>query len=187
MRGRIFTVLCLVVLVSEAAEAAGAPKALLGKSIVVSWNESRVQKAEAESEGQTVSLSSQLNIYVSSAGRIFTRLVRTRSGYRGRGGRSGMYEREPGGARATGVRAGGTSFSGQTMAMYTVFESGARQILINFDSSFSSCEAKISHGKEGGGAMRQTSLISGRKLEVASITVSGVSCSVKEGNVFGGT
>lgn len=69
--------------------------------------------------------------------------------------------------------------------MTTEFQSGARQVTVDFDSAFTSCQAKVVHGKEAGvGRIRQTSAFGGKQVQFRTIEVSGVTCAVREGNVF---
>jgi len=69
--------------------------------------------------------------------------------------------------------------------MTTEFQRGARQVTVDFDNTFTSCQAKVVHGKEPGvGTIRQTSMFGGRQAEFRAIEVTGVTCSVREGNVF---
>jgi hypothetical protein len=83
------------------------------------------------------------------------------------------------------VKVGRTQFAGHSLIMTTEFRSGARQITVDFDGSFTSCQAKVVHGKEVGvGTIRQTSVFGGKQVEVRAIEVSGVTCAVREGNVF---
>jgi hypothetical protein len=186
MRGKILGILCLAAVLPQAAHAAGAPQALLGKSVTLGWSEDRVQRAEGTAETQNVSVSSEMNIYISTAGRPFIRVSRSRAGGRRRTP-SGTADLAPGGSAPAGVKTRATGFTARSMTLSTEFESGARQIIVDFNDNFTGCQARIMHGKESGrGAMRMTSLISGRRLEVVSISVGSVSCSVREGNVFGG-
>jgi hypothetical protein len=177
---------CSLAALITAGEAAPAPpKELYGKSIVLSWSETRTGGS-----GGFLTLSLQMSIYVSTEGRTFRRVVVTR-GSRRRGLSQGQHhatasrEHGPGEGPPPGVKAGRTQFAGHSLIMTTEFQSGARQITVDFDSSFTSCQAKVVHGKEAGvGTMRQTSVFGGKQVDVRGIEVSGVTCSVKEGNVF---
>ena len=59
-------------LVPGAAEA-GPPKELYGKSVTVSWNESREQRPVGEETWRRVDGIETLNMYISDAGRVFNR------------------------------------------------------------------------------------------------------------------
>jgi hypothetical protein len=57
------------------------PAALLGKSILLTWNETRQQRMVGEQSFRTVSASHNLSMYVSVAGRVFVRqTIRTGAG-----------------------------------------------------------------------------------------------------------
>jgi hypothetical protein len=60
-------------LLSAAAHAGSAPKELYGKSIVVAWSESRDQRVETEKEVRNFGQAVQMNLYISTAGRPFSR------------------------------------------------------------------------------------------------------------------
>jgi hypothetical protein len=181
----ILFVCCLTALITASEAAPAPPKELYGKSIVLSWSETRTGES-----GGFRTLSLQMSIYISTEGRTFRRMVVSR-GNRRRGLFGGMRhasasrEHGPGEGPPPGVKAGSTQFAGHSLIMTTEFQSGARQITVDFDSSFTSCQAKVVHGKEAGvGAIRQTSVFGGEQVGARAIEVSGVTCSVREGNVF---
>jgi hypothetical protein len=61
------------------------------------------------------------------------------------------------------------------------------RLVIDFDGTFSTCQGKVMHGKESGkNKMRQVGL-NNQPVEVQSVSVSGVSCAIKEGNALGGS
>jgi hypothetical protein len=178
-------VCCLAALVNTGEAVAAPPKQIYGKSVVLSWNETRTE----ESAGFRI-LSLRMSIYVSTEGRMFRRVVVTR-GNRRRGLSQGQQhatasqEHGPGEGPPPGVKVGRTEFAGHSLIITTEFQSGARQITVDFDGSFTGCQAKVVHGKEAGvGTMRQTSAFGGKQVEFRAIEVSGVTCSVKDGNVF---
>ena len=55
------------------ARAAPAPAILLGKSIVLTWSETRQQRRLGDQNFQSVNASHNLSMYISSAGRVFVR------------------------------------------------------------------------------------------------------------------
>jgi hypothetical protein len=161
------------------------PKELYGKSVVLSWNETRTKET-----GEFFNLRLQMSIYVSTEGRIFRRVTITR-GNRRRGFAQGhdlataSLEHGPGEGPPPGVKVGRTQFAGHSLIMTTEFQSGARQVTVDFDSAFTSCQAKVVHGKEAGvGAIRQTSVFGGKQVEFRAIEVTSVACAIREGNVF---
>lgn len=156
--------------------AAAPPKELLGKSVVVTWSEQRVQRFVGEANFRNVNASHTLSIYVSGAGRVFSKFqASTRLG-------TGANEQVAG--------QGGNripSFSGNRMTMIQPGQGMARMISVEFDSGFGSCNASAVRGKEAGVASGYgTSVINGKRLEIQSVNTSGASCSVKSGNVFEG-
>jgi hypothetical protein len=117
---------CSIVLLSAMGSQA-APKELYGKSIIVSWGENRIQREVGEASFRSVSAQHEFRVYISTAGRLFSRL--TNSTRRGAGSRQ-----EVGGAGATRVA---SQFQGQTMTLIVRGGNHARQISANFDGSFS--------------------------------------------------
>jgi hypothetical protein len=174
----------LAALITADEAAAAPPKEVYGKSIVVSWFETRSQNVRRGGlQNPTISL------YVSTAGRIFTRvfvgLGKGRWGF-GHGGDLDTASAEQGpGEGPRGAKVSSTEFSGHSLSMTSAFESGARRIAVEFDDRFSSCQAKVVYGKEAGqSSMRPGSVFGGQTVEVRAIEISGVACSVREGNVF---
>lgn len=172
-----FIVVCLTFVQSTVA-ATAAPAQLRGKSIIVKWTESRVQRTVGEASWRSVSIGHELRVYVSSAGRVFSRQINS-----GRGG-SGTNDQISGAQGATRT----PQFSGQSMVIIgTGGSQGARRTAVSFGGGFDSCTAEVVRAKEVGAAtMQATSSINGRRIEIQSLTVGSVSCGVQAGNVFGG-
>jgi hypothetical protein len=63
--------------------------------------------------------------------------------------------------------------------VYTQFRSGARRIAIDLDATATSCKATVVVGKENGKALLR------RRAEIFSTQIGSVSCTFREGNVFG--
>src|SRR5262249_31389164 len=145
-------------------------------SIALTWGENR--EGVARGAGVYVTLTS----YVSTAGRLFTRTLHgaimhshrtmTQVGYDGPGDRS---------TRTT------AQFQGRSLIMTNQNEGGARQIVVDFDATFSTCQAKVMHGREVGKNAMHLSGMNAQQIEVHSVSVSGVSCSIKEGNALAGS
>jgi hypothetical protein len=174
----------LAALITADEAAAAPPKELYGKSIVVSWFETRSQNVRRGGlQSPTISL------YVSTAGRIFKRVLvglgKGRWGF-GHGGNLDTSSAEQGpGEGPRGAKVSSTEFAGHSLIMTSVFESGARRVSVEFDDRFTSCQAKVVYGKEAGqSSMRPGSVFGGRTAEVRAIETSGVTCAVREGNVF---
>jgi hypothetical protein len=179
MKSRVFAGLAALICTTSAAGAASAPAGLHGKSVVVSWTETRVQRFVGEGDFRTVNGSITLSVYVSSAGRVFSRL-----GFQTRAG-AGQSDQIAGGGSSRVP-----SFSGNTMTVvHPLSSGGVRRMNVTFDGSFSSCSATTQFGKqEGVGRQIAKSWSSAvkRQVEIKSVSPGGVSCSVRNGNVFGG-
>jgi hypothetical protein len=167
--------------------AVSAPQQLYGKTIVVSWQEDRVQKNDMDSQARPVSVAGGMQIYVSDQGRPFSRL--TMGGYNKRGQfRSGGSDAVDGaGARAGGQSfARNVSFGGRSMSvMQPRGAGGAMRLVVSFDPSFQTCSAQVTVGKgSDSGTIRTSSLATGAKVVISSAKASGESCSIQAGNVF---
>jgi hypothetical protein len=163
--------------------AAGAPDQLKGKSIVVSWSETRIQREEMDQGWNgfhTVDAKHTLSIYVSTAGRVFSRQTNaTRAG-------SGNIDQVAGEGGSGGYATRAPSFSGQTLTVIGENKGGARRAVIDFDASFASCTAKASTGFEAGKSSISLSPITHKHVEIKSVNTGAASCSVQGGNVLGG-
>ena len=169
----------LSAIVSTAAHA-GPPPQLLGKSVVVNWSETRSQRSGDNPDYRTVDASHTLIVYVSSAGRVFIRQVnRTKSG-------SGKMDQGPGesGSATTSRTA---SFDAQSMTVIGESIGGARRTTAKFDNSFTTCTAIQGTGFQEGKTHVSISSITKKRVEIRSVVVSGVSCSIQSGNAFGST
>src|SRR5215470_12376663 len=73
--------LLILAIVPTGARAAPASAALLGKSVVLTWSETRLQRRLGDQNFRSVNASHNLSMYISSAGRVFVRqTIRTRAG-----------------------------------------------------------------------------------------------------------
>jgi hypothetical protein len=168
----------LIASLATQAYGAGRPEALKGKSIILSWTEVRQQRVVGEPHFRTVSGSVSLVLYISTAGRIFSRRTDTVRG------RSGAREWAPDDA---GVRTRGEHFSGQTLTLISERKGGASRIAIEFDQSFASCRARVAVAFQSGKpAITTLSPIIHKYLEIRSAAVNGVSCAVNAGNALAG-
>jgi hypothetical protein len=155
--------------------AAGAPPQVMNKTITISFTASGMAKSP---EGQVKGFSTQVSriIYVSSAGRLFMR-QRASEGRHSRGGDFGPGDTQAG-------KGGSFSFQGNRLVGVIPYGTGARQISVTFDSSFSSCTASVIEGHSGGVIRRKGP--NGILYEVSSATTSSPSCSIQSGNAFAG-
>ena len=160
----------------------GPPQQLLGKSVVVTWSENRIQRAEGESKFREVNATHSMSIYIGSSGRIFSRLTNTV------GSNSGRIDHvQEQSAGDPNVRKRVTTFTGRSMTLdQPLRKGGHRHLAIDFGEKFDDCSAKLSYVTEAGS---QTSLarspITNKMVEIKSIAMSGENCSVSTGNVFG--
>jgi hypothetical protein len=168
-------------LAAPTAHAAEAPAALRGKSVVVTWNEVRVQRNGGEAEFRTVQASHSLSVYVSSVGRVFSRMTFTTR-------RGTASTDQVSGTTPSAGQARVPEFSGRAFTMYQPYGSdGMRRIGVDFGDDFGTCSAKVIHAKrEGKSTAVGFSPIIKTTVEFKSASASGESCSIKSGNVFGG-
>jgi hypothetical protein len=75
-------------------------------------------------------------------------------------------------------------FEGHSIVVYREYQSGARRIAIDFDGLSSSCKVAVIVGKQAGKNVMQQRTGHGM-FDVSSVQVGSVSCSIREGNVFG--
>jgi hypothetical protein len=172
---------CMLLAFTSIAKAAP-PSQLYGKSIKLDWTESRMQRKADESEFHSKSLGMYVYIYISSTGNIFNRFgVFSGGGARG-GGKSGNSDQVAGEGRSNR----GVSFRGNSLEFFQAFGGGARHVVATFDSTYGSCTATASYASDvaGGPKILAHTLISGERMEVKSLSGSGASCSVQNGNVF---
>lgn len=116
-------------------------------------------------------------IYVSSAGRLFERVV-----WSNQFGRIDS-DNSPNASTNRGGEARGMSFHGNTLVAHIGYASGAGQMTIHFDPAFSGCEGTVNFGTESGKAMARRG-VGGSLRQITSIKASGVSCTVSMGNPF---
>lgn len=171
----------LAVLTTSSAANADTPSKLYGKTVVLRWQEYRVQRADNGDISRS-NTSSSLVVYISDAGRLFTRLSRTS------GRRSNSNDVDPeGGNQGSGTGAASnltTSFEGSRLLISNSMKSGARQIEASFNPTFSGCSLKVRFGREGNAEIRHRAM-NGRMYNIISTDVSGATCSIRSGNALG--
>lgn len=162
---------------------AQAPAQLRGKSVIASWTEERVQRLSGETDFSSRSVPQTLSVYISNEGRVFAK----RTAMSSKGG--GMRPRGSGSRESVGEDSAGNQggrVSGHTLTVANKLVGGVRMARIEFNQDFSSCTANVILGREGVDTIAQgRSLVSGQRVEIKSAKVSGTSCSVQNGNVFG--
>jgi hypothetical protein len=170
------TALLLLTTAPLRAAAAEPPKDLYGKSIVVGWNEDRVQRRDDQKNFRNVTVRGGYVVYVSDEGRLFNRVtMENPRGKKGKKDRLGDTERRF------------TEFDGDKMvATQKMAVGGARQITVTFAPGYGSCTAQVIRGvEEGRQSMIADSLTRpGTKVEIKSVKTSGIACKVVDRNVF---
>jgi hypothetical protein len=167
-------------LLAPAAAQAAPGSDLVGKSVSVSWTENRQQRTNG-SEVRAVTRNFQLQVYVGGTGRPFTRLTNS--------GRGGTQSNEQVGAEGESLGGGAraVTVNGNAIAVQANWGNYARSLRVDVAPGGSSCSAQMSVGKQPGSAPKAFRNTAGRTIEIHSLSVSGVSCSIRQGNVFGGT
>jgi hypothetical protein len=162
--------------------AEGPPQQLLGKSIVVTWAENRIQRVQGESKFREVNAEHNMSIYIGSSGRIFSRLTNTVGANSGR-----LDHVQEHSAGDPNVRKRVTTFAGQSMTLdQPLRKGGHRHLVIEFGDKFDKCSAKLSFVREGGSPTALArSPITNKMVEIKSIAMSGENCAISTGNVFG--
>jgi len=157
-----------------------APSQLYGKSVVVTWTEERDQRAEGDPDIRNVARNGQFSVYLSTAGKPFSRMSYSFSGRRG-GLKTGKRDAVAGEGSRRSV-----TFSGNTLNMSAPMRGGARNVMVTFDGGFQSCSAQVLTGKEAGsGSIHARSMVNGRSIEILSVKTGAASCRIQDGNVFG--
>jgi hypothetical protein len=180
-----FTVIAALILLSAVAYAESPPKELYGKSIIITWTEHRnqrhVDQANYQANFRDVDVPLSRQIYISTEGHFFGRFSA-----RSPRGREGSHEAIGTSGKSVGGGPREVQFSAQTITLTGASSGGlARRITIEFNESFSTCEAHIIFAKQAGSdVVVARNLVTGGLNEIRSATVTGVSCSVRDGNVF---
>jgi hypothetical protein len=173
---RIKAILFFVLAVATISGAQAAPTQLYGKSIKLSWNETREQKKAGETDFHGHAIGQYLTIYVSPTGKLFNRWIATS------GKRYGSNDQVAG----EGGSSRGLSFHGNQLEVFSPFGGGMRHLVASFDASFGSCTMKASYPSDtaGGPKMTKHGLVGGGQMEFRNISGSGESCSIQDGNAF---
>jgi hypothetical protein len=181
-----FTVIGVLTLLSAVAHAGSAPKELYGKSITVQWSETRIQRSETEKDTRNFGQAIRMHLYISTAGRPFVQTLSVGTGgvdWRRGGGVPVAGHFAETGPDVSSTKNERVDFEGRTIIVYRQFPSGARRVVVEFDGAPTNCKASVTYGKEGGKNEAWNSGLG--RVEVFSIQVSGVNCSIQGGNVFG--
>ncbi len=146
--------------------AGGAPSALLNKSIRVTYN---ILAPTVEGIGRDRPSFQTREFYVSSQGRLFSRLIRS-------------SERN---TKIDNVAPGGSyHFENNKIISIQAAITGASRIEVSFDGGYRSCSADVILGRAGTTGFRWTGP-DGRQYTLAGTpSVTNMSCSIIDGNIF---
>lgn len=154
------------------------PAALKGKSVILSWQDQRTIKSLGSGDIRTIGQTSNIRLYVSVQGRIFNDMVRA-------AGRQIRQDQQVSGQGPNQLK---WQFQGRSLVADQKFLRGARRVIVDFDAVFANCTVRILHGKEAGSqAISYRDMTRGEHWEIQTISVTSSSCSIRDGNVFGGT
>ena len=176
---RLFCLISCALLAGVTA-ANSAPSQLYNKTVSIGWS---VQNMVRDPDGKEHGGGSQISylVYISSTGRLFERASRAI------GSQRGTSESDPNAANTRNGEARGLRFEGNHLVANRDYSgaggSGAMRAVVSFDPSYSTCTVNVTHGKDGGGAMKRKSL-DGVVREILSTTVTSTSCSIRDGNAF---
>lgn len=177
MRKFLFCLAALATVLPACAFAQGsqtAPSQLRGKSVTISYNETRKAKPEEGGEIATRTVPFKLILYVSADGNLFNRLL---------AGRNTKSSDQTKGARdLTQFADRETVFDKQKMTVTNKFGggNGSRVIEASFDDSFSKCSATVVIAVQGEYVRRR--LMTGGFERLYSATTSDITCAVVDGN-----
>ena len=163
----------MMIVVSHGADAASIPSQLHNKTITTSFTVTIPAKGP---DGTTAPRTRNVNrvVYISSAGRFFSRSDRRVKGA------SETTERGPDQTSST------YRFDGGNLVSVLQLGTGASQLVVSFDSSFSSCTARVLTGGQGGGSMTWKGIDGKTYTSTGPATASSPSCSIQSGNPFAG-
>lgn len=169
----------VVAVVLTPAGVIAAPSQLYGRSVTVSWTDTRSQRVVGlQPAFQPIAIPFTLTVYISTEGHIFRRLVAIADG------RSGADERV--GASHSGAN-GGFSVQFQGNSMIAIGSSGgfAHRVQVTFDGGFGNCTARVIAAMQSGSKTAMLrSTTTGYTIEVESASAGAASCSIAQGNPF---
>lgn len=158
--------------------AAQAPPQLYNKTIAFSFTSNSLQRDPGGRE-HGVQTGISYTFYVSSAGRIFERSSRNPSGGASQSGQFGPDSK----AVSKSGEAHNVHFEGDKLVSLRAFVVGASRMVVSFDPGFTTCTVSVTNAKENRGVIKRKGT-DGVVREFLSITTSGETCSVRDGNPF---
>ena len=161
--------------------ASAAPQGLYGKSITVSWNETRSQRDGQAGAFRQVSIPYVQTYYISSQGRVFVRS----QAKGGSGANFGTVDSVGHDAPKGFVDARNMTFKSNGMVITTAFGGAGRHIDVSFDGGFAGCSAHVVTAMQSGAKTAVVRSIStGGNVEFESVSAGAASCSIANGNAF---
>jgi hypothetical protein len=158
----------------------GAPSALHGKTVILAWSENRTSRKADNGQISQARVVSDFRVYVSDAGRLFTRFTR-RNASNGRSNSSSMSPDGDTQSEGQGSSRLTTHFEGHQLVSENQMRSGARRIQAEFDNDFRSCTLRVIYGKESGALLYHRGM-DGRMGYILANEVLSPRCSVTDGN-----
>lgn len=153
------------------------PERLYGNSLSVSWIDHRTIRAPT-GEVQQRTQRSSLKIYISNAGRVFSKFDRST------GNRQGTSRSQISGDSKNLIQ---WNWEEGALVADQHFVKGARRLVIQFDPAWTSCTARLHHGRKiGTKSIIYKGTTSGKDFELLSIEVASTNCTIQHGNVFDG-
>jgi len=158
-----------------------APQELRGKSITITWNEYRNERRAGWTDFRDISDALSLRVYVGTTGRPFARFTTMAP--------RASASTEHVGTSGRGSGGGFTQFQFAGHSLVVTGETGsgdfARRYMVNFNESYNTCEAQIIFAKKpGASVLIGRNLYTGLPQEIRSARATGVTCSVRDGNMF---
>jgi hypothetical protein len=154
------------------------PTFIRGKSVLLSWSDERTVK-DMVGNTKSVKQTSELKLYVSDQGRVFSRFDRHTHGS----------------VAGTVTQVSGApdnylhwQFEHGSLVADQRFIRGVRRVAISFGAGARDCSVKVLHGKEAGAqSIHYRDYNTDVELEIVTIEVTATTCSVQDGNVFAGS
>ena len=157
-----------------------APPPLRGKTAIIEWSETRMQrKSDSGRPFHEIEAQMRIAIYFSELGRAFGRTTPTVRG--------ASANRDVVLGQQSSSTAWATKFEGAKLSLFQPFFNGGavRRTEIVFGANFSSCSATISYAKRNGEeTWLAKSVITQDWIEMQSVNAGPATCTVQVGNVF---
>ncbi|MDP3074285.1 hypothetical protein [Bradyrhizobium sp.] len=161
-----------IALTAIATAADAAPQQLMNKTISVAFSVS-IPARKVDGTILTTNRQTSRQIYVSSQGRLFVKVMRRVKGA------AEDKEIAPGGGGGDNLR-----FVGDRIVGVLSLGSGASQLTISFDPSYQSCTANLIVGALSGKPIVWKGIDGNTYTSTGKPSVSTPSCSISQGNAF---